>query len=119
MRSRINKRFWNNCMMKMNIKIEKTFIDAWQTNIDDAIYIKIMKNMSLTVTFVNVKSLTKKKSLHFTWMLTSFKKIDINCVHIFASETMKAIIIIRDNLIKWMKIRALFNFKINTIVKFI
>ena len=61
MKLKINKRFWNNCMMKMNIKIEKTFIDVWQTNIDDAIYTKIVKNMSLTVTFVSVKSLTERK----------------------------------------------------------
>ena len=61
MKLKINKKFWNNCMTKANIKIKKTFIDAWQINIDDAIYIKIVKNMSLIVTFVNVKSLTKKK----------------------------------------------------------
>ena len=48
-------------MTKMNIKIKKTFIDVWQTDIDDAIYIKIMKDMSLIVTFVNVKSSTKRK----------------------------------------------------------
>ena len=48
-------------MTKTNIKIKKTFIDAWQTNINDAIYIKIMKNMSLTATFVNVKNSTEKK----------------------------------------------------------
>ena len=48
-------------MTKTNIKIEKIFIDAWQINIDNAIYIKIVKDMSLIMTFVNVKSLTKKK----------------------------------------------------------
>ena len=48
-------------MTKTNIKIEKIFIDAWQTNIDNAIYTKIMKDMSLTATFVSVKNLTKKK----------------------------------------------------------
>ena len=35
------------------------------------------------------------------------------------SEAMKTIIIARNDLIKWMKTCALFNFKINTIVKFI
>ena len=45
----------------MNIKVEKTFIDAWQTDIDDAIYIKIVKDMSLIMTFVSVKSSTKRK----------------------------------------------------------
>ena len=61
MRSRINRRFWSNCMTKTNIKIEKTFIDAWQTDIDDAIYTKIVKDMSLVVTFVSVKSSTERK----------------------------------------------------------
>ena len=65
MRLKINRKFWNNCMTKTNIKIEKTFIDAWQTNIDDAIYIKIVKNISLIVTFVNVKSSTEKKNIAF------------------------------------------------------
>ena len=36
-----------------------------------------------------------------------------------ASKTMKIMIIIRNDLIEWMKTRALFNFKIDTIVKFI
>ena len=61
MKLKINKRFWSNCMTKTNIKVKKTFIDAWQTNIDDAIYIKIVKNMSLIVTSVSVKSSTEKK----------------------------------------------------------
>ena len=61
----------------------------------------------------------KKKALHFTWISTSFKKININCVHMFASKTMKTMMIIRNDLIEWVKTRALFNFKIDTIVKFI
>ena len=61
----------------------------------------------------------KKEILHFTWMSTSFKKIDINCVHMLTSEVIKMMMIIWNDLIEWMKIRALFNFKINTIVKFI
>ena len=93
MKLKINRKFWSNCMTKINIKIEKIFIDAWQINIDDAIYIKIVKDMLLIVTFVSVKSLTKKKTLHFTWMSTFFKKIDINCVHMSASEAMKMMII--------------------------
>ena len=48
-------------MTKMNIKIEKTFIDAWQININDAICIKTVKNMSLIMTFVNVENSTEKK----------------------------------------------------------
>ena len=61
----------------------------------------------------------KKKTLHFTWMLTFFKKIDINCVHMLASKIIKTMMIIQNDLTEWMKVRALFNFKINTIVKFI
>ena len=61
----------------------------------------------------------KKKILHFTWMSTFFKKIDINCVHMSALKTIKMMMIIRNDLIEWMKTCALFNFKINTIVKFI
>ena len=61
MKLKISRKFWNNCMIKTNIKIKKIFIDAWQTNINDAIYIKIIKDMSLIVTFVNVKNSTKRK----------------------------------------------------------
>ena len=61
----------------------------------------------------------KKKALHFTWMSTFFKKINIDCVHMSASEAMKTMMIVRDDLTEWMKTRALFNFKIDTIVKFI
>ena len=72
MRLKINRKFWSNCMTKTNIKIEKIFIDVWQTNINDAIYIKIVKNMSLIVTFVNVKSLTKKKNIAFYMNINIF-----------------------------------------------
>ena len=119
MKLKINRKFWSNCMTKTSIKIEKTFIDAWQINIDDAIYTKVVKDMSLIVTFVNVKNSTKKKTLHFIWVSTSFKKININCVHMFASKIIKMMIIVRNDLTEWMKTRVLFNFKINTIIKFI
>ena len=36
-----------------------------------------------------------------------------------ASEIMKVMMIIQNNLIEWVKTRALFNFKIDMIVKFI
>ena len=36
-----------------------------------------------------------------------------------SSKTMKTMMIARDDLIEWMKTCALFNFKIDTIVKFI
>ena len=65
MKLKINKKFWNKCMTKTNIKVEKIFIDAWQTNINDAIYIKIVKDILLIVIFVSVKSLIKKKNIAF------------------------------------------------------
>ena len=105
-------------MIKTNIKVEKTFIDAWQTSINNAIYIKIIKDISLIVTFVSVKSSTKK-NIAFYINVDIFKKIDINCMHIFASETIKTIMIVWNDLTEWMKTCALFNFKINIIVKFI
>ena len=37
----------------------------------------------------------------------------------FSSETMKTMMIARNDLTEWMKVYALFNFKINTIAKFI
>ena len=52
-------------------------------------------------------------------MSTFFKKIDINYMHMSASEIIKAMIIVWNDLIEWMKTRALFNFKIDMIVKFI
>ena len=60
----------------------------------------------------------KKETLHFTWMSASFKKIDINYEHMSASKVMKAMMIVWNDLIEWIKACALFNFKINTIVKF-
>ena len=36
----------------------------------------------------------KKKLLHFTWMSTFFKKININCVHMLASKILKTMIIV-------------------------
>ena len=46
----------------MNIANEKKFIDMWQTNINDEIFIEIVKSMSLTVNHVNcVLSIEKKK----------------------------------------------------------
>ena len=74
--------------------------------------------MLLIMTIVSDESSTKK-ILHFIWMSIFFKKIDINCVHMSSLKAMKTMIIARDNLTEWKKTRALFNFKINTIVKFI
>ena len=49
-------------MTRMNIADEKKFIDVWQTNIDDEIFIETVKSMSLIVNYVNcVLSIEKKK----------------------------------------------------------
>ena len=47
--------------MKMNIASAKKFIDAWQININDAIYIEIVKSMSQVANNVNYVLLIKKK----------------------------------------------------------
>ena len=49
-------------MTRMNIADEKKFIDVWRTNIDDEIFIEIVKSTSLIVSHVNcVLSIEKKK----------------------------------------------------------
>ena len=49
-------------MTKVNIASEKKFIDVWQTDIDDEIFIETVKNISLTVNHVScVLSIEKKK----------------------------------------------------------
>ena len=51
-------------MTRMNIANEKKFIDVWRTDIDDEIFIKIMKSTSLTVSHVScVLSIEKKNAL--------------------------------------------------------
>ena len=57
--------------------------------------------MSLNVTFVNVKGLTKKKKHYILYKYRYFlKKIGINCVHISALKTIKTMMIARNNLIE-------------------
>ena len=49
-------------MTRMNIASEKKSIDVWQTNIDDEIFIEIVKSTSLIVSHVScVLSIEKKK----------------------------------------------------------
>ena len=49
-------------MTKINIASEKKFIDVWRTNIDDEIFIKIMKSTSLTVSHVSCMLSIEKKN---------------------------------------------------------
>ena len=62
-------------MTKRNIEFKKTFIDAWQTDINNIIYIKIIKNISLIVIFVNEKDLTEKKKYYILYECQYFLKI--------------------------------------------
>ena len=61
----------------------------------------------------------EEKTLHFIWISNLFQKIDIDCVHLFQSRLMKTLIMIKNDLIKWMKIRILFNLKTKTVAKFL
>ena len=61
----------------------------------------------------------EKKTLHFTWILSLFQKINIDCVHLSQSRLMKALVMIRNDLIEWMKTRALFNLRAKTVAKFL
>ena len=49
----------------MNIANEKEFIDVWQTDIDDEIFIEIVKSTSLTVSHINCVLSIEKKSVSF------------------------------------------------------
>ena len=61
----------------------------------------------------------KEKALHFTEISNLFQKINIDCVHLSQSKLMKIFVVIKNNLIKWIKIRALFNLRTKTVAKFL
>ena len=61
----------------------------------------------------------EEKTLHFIWISNLFQKIDIDCVHLFQSRLMKALVVIRNDLTEWMKTRALFNLRAETVAKFL
>ena len=61
----------------------------------------------------------EEKALHFIWISSLFQKINIDYVHLFQSKLMKTFVVIENDLIEWVKIRALFNFKMKTIAKFL
>ena len=61
----------------------------------------------------------EEKALHFIWISSLFQKINIDCVHLPQSKLMKALVVIRNDLIEWMKTRVLFNLKAKTVAKFL
>ena len=61
----------------------------------------------------------EEKTLHFTWISSLFQKINIDCVHLFQSKLMKALVVIKNDLTEWMKTRALFNLRAETVAKFL
>ena len=79
-----------------------------------------MKSTSLIVNHVScMLSIEKKKAFHFTWISSLFQKINIDCVHLLQSKLMKTLVVIRNDLIEWMKTRVLFNLKTKTVAKFL
>ena len=61
----------------------------------------------------------EKKALHLIWISSLFQKISIDCVHLSQSRLMKTLIVIKNDLIEWMKIRVLFNLRTETVAKFL
>ena len=61
----------------------------------------------------------KEKALHLTWISSLFQKINIDCVHLFQLGLMKALVVIKNDLTEWIKTRALFNLRAETVAKFL
>ena len=61
----------------------------------------------------------EKKTFHLTWISSLFQKINIDYVHLPQSKLMKALVIIKNDLTEWMKTRALFNLRTETVAKFL
>ena len=61
----------------------------------------------------------EKKTLYLIWISNLFQKIDIDCVHLSQSRLMKALVVIKNDLTEWMKTRALFNLRAETVAKFL
>ena len=61
----------------------------------------------------------KEKAFHFTWILNLFEKINIDCIHLFQSKLIRTFIMIKNDLIEWIKTRVLFNIKTKTVAKFL
>ena len=64
-------------------------------------------------------SQSRKKTLHFIWISNLIQKINIDCVHLSQSKLMKILVIIRNDLIEWIKTCVLFNLKAKTVAKFL
>ena len=61
----------------------------------------------------------EKKAFHFIWILSLFQKIDIDCVYLFQSRLIKTFVVIKDDLIEWIKTRVLLDLKTKTVAKFL
>ena len=61
----------------------------------------------------------EEKAFHFIWISSLFQKINIDCVHLLQSKLMKTLVVIKNDLIEWMKIRALCNLRAKTVAKFL
>lgn len=60
-----------------------------------------------------------EKFLHFILVTTLWQKIDLNCVHMFASKNKIEFVFARCDVSKWIKIKILRNFIARSITKFI
>ena len=118
-RQRIKQSYWNSFMTRMNIASAKKLIDVWRINIDDEIFIKIVKNTSLTVNHVSCVLSIEKKTFHLIWISNLFQKMNIDCVYLSQSRLIKTLVIIKNDLIKWMKTCVLFNLRAETVAKFL
>ena len=61
----------------------------------------------------------EEKTFHFIWISSLFQKINIDCVHLFQSNLIKALVVIKNDLIEWVKTCALFNLRTEIIAKFL
>ena len=61
----------------------------------------------------------EEKALHFIWISSLFQKMNIDCVHLFQSKLIKALVMIKNDLTEWVKIYTLFNLRTKTVAKFL
>ena len=61
----------------------------------------------------------EEKTLYLTWISNLFQKINIDYIHLFQSKLMKTFVVIKNDLIEWVKTRALFNLRTKTVAKFL
>ena len=107
-------------MTRMNIASEKKFIDVWQINIDDEIFIEIIKSTSFNYESCQLRAFNRKeKTFHLIWISDLFQKINIDCVHLSQLRLIKTFVIMKNELNEWMKILVLLNFRAETVAKFL